>query len=196
MTEKENRADRPAHRAGTSAEPPAGTVPPNSQPADADHGLGADVIEVRRIAFGTAEYELALKLRDEVLRRPLGLSIADDDLSGEEAALHIGAFARRRGGAEARLVGTLLLRAAGEGALQMKQVAVDEALRGTGTGRQLVRFAEALAARQGYGEIVLHARETAAPFYDKLGYAREGERFEEIGIPHYSMRKPLGGAPE
>ncbi len=225
MTEKENRADHPAYRTGTSAEPPAGTIPPNSQSADADYGLGADVIEVRRIAFGTAEYELALKLRDEVLRRPLGLSIADDDLSGEEAALHIGAFSRRRGGAEAaagggtgtaacsgpgaageeagsasaaeaRLVGTLLLRAAGEGALQMKQVAVDEARRGTGTGRQLVRFAEALAARQGYGVIVLHARETAAPFYDKLGYAREGERFEEIGIPHYSMRKPLGGAPE
>ena len=154
----------------------------------------AEALSVRQIPFAEAEYEQALKLRDEVLRRPLGMSIADDDLSGDADALHIGAFVRS--GAEdapaERLVGTLLLRALDDRTLQMKQVAVEEARRGTGTGRDMVRFAEVLAAELGYDEIVLHARENAVPFYEKLEYIREGERFEEIGIPHYRMRRELG----
>lgn len=150
---------------------------------------GPDSIKVRQILFGEEEYKLALKLRDEVLRRPLGMNIADDDLSGDASALHIGAFIEF--GAGERLVGTVLLRIKDERTLQMKQVAVDESLRGIGVGQEMVKFAEALAVAKGYGEIVLNAREVAVPFYEKLDYLREGERFEEIGIPHYVMRKKL-----
>lgn len=149
-----------------------------------------DAIQVRQIAYGSAEYEESLRLRNEVLRRPLGMEIANDDLSGDVGALHVGAFAGER------LVGILLLRTIGEGVLQMKQVAVDESLRGQSVGRKIVEYAETLAAAQGCAEIVLHAREVAVPFYGKLGYAREGERFEEIGIPHYAMSKKLEHRPE
>lgn len=149
-----------------------------------------DAIQVRQIAYGSAEYEESLRLRNEVLRRPLGMEIANDDLSGDAGALHVGAFAGER------LVGILLLRTVGEGVLQMKQVAVDESLRGQSVGRKIVEYAETLAAVQGCAEIVLHAREVAVPFYEKLGYAREGERFEEIGIPHYAMSKKLEHRPE
>lgn len=144
-----------------------------------------DAIQVRQIAYGSVEYAESLRLRNEVLRRPLGMDLANDDLSGDVGALHIGAFAGER------LVGILLLRTVGEGVLQMKQVAVDESLRGQSVGRKIVEYAETLAAAQGCAEIVLHAREVAVPFYEKLGYAREEERFEEIGIPHYVMNKKL-----
>ncbi|OWR27797.1 GNAT family N-acetyltransferase [Saccharibacillus sp. O23] len=145
-----------------------------------------DSIQVRQLAYGSGEYEESLRLRNEVLRRPLGMEIANDDLSGDLSALHVGAFAGER------LVGILLLRPKSAGVLQMKQVAVDESLRGRSVGRKMVEYAETLAAAQGCEEIVLHAREIAVPFYERLGYAREGERFEEIGIPHYVMSKKLG----
>jgi len=142
-------------------------------------------IEVRRIDYASEDYRDSLRLRDDVLRRPLGRSIADDDLSGDAEALHVGAFT------EERLVGILLLKPKSDGLLQMKQVAVDGALRGMNVGRKLVEYAERLATRQGCGEIMLHAREVAVVFYEKLGYTREGEVFEEMGIPHYVMRKKL-----
>ncbi|WP_245608612.1 GNAT family N-acetyltransferase [Saccharibacillus sacchari] len=142
-------------------------------------------VAARRIDYGGDDYRRSLQLRDAVLRRPLGRSIADDDLSGDVEALHVGAFA------EECLVGILLLKPKSEGLLQMKQVAVDESLRGMNVGRKLVKYAEELAARQGCREIMLHAREVAVIFYEKLGYTREGELFEEMGIPHYVMRKKL-----
>lgn len=154
------------------------------QPTKSKASTSAE-IEVRRIDYGSEDYQRSLRLRDEVLRRPLGRRIADDDLSGDVEALHIAAFAAER------LVGTLLLKPKSEGVLQMKQVAVDESLRGMSVGRKLVEYAEQLATKQGCTEIMLHAREVAVIFYEKLGYARAGERFEEMGIPHYAMRKKV-----
>ncbi|MDO3411589.1 GNAT family N-acetyltransferase [Saccharibacillus sp. CPCC 101409] len=168
---------------GAGSEDPA--VPGNGSGAREEARGNAAEIETRRITFGSPEYAQGLRLRDEVLRRPLGMNIANDDLSGDAGALHAGAFAGER------LVGTLLLRALDERTLQMKQVAVNEALRGAGIGRRLVEYAERLAAEQGYDAIVLNARDVAVAFYEKLGYAREGEMFTEIGIPHYRMRKAL-----
>lgn len=146
--------------------------------------IGADVA-TRPFAYGSEAYEQSLRLRDVVLRRPLGRSIADDDLSGDAEALHIGAFA------EERLVGTLMLRPKGAGVFQMKQVAVDESLRGMNVGRKLVEAAEASAIAEGGAAIILHARKLAIVFYEKMGYAREGEPFEEMGIPHARMTKKL-----
>jgi len=39
------------------------------------------------------------------------------------------------------------------------------------------------AARERYDELYLHAQLPAAGFYDRRSYEREGERFEEAGIP-------------
>jgi hypothetical protein len=49
-------------------------------------------VAIRRIVGGSAEYEMELKLRDQVLREPLGMSLFDEDLSGESADIHLGAF--------------------------------------------------------------------------------------------------------
>ena len=37
----------------------------------------------------------------------------------------------------------------------------------------------------------MHARDTAVPFYEKLGYLCCGEPFEEVGIAHIKMQKQL-----
>lgn len=140
---------------------------------------------MERIEWGSPLYEEGLRLRDAVLRQPLGMSIYDDDLASERPDIHILAKA----GADA--AGVLLLRRIGDTAVQMKQVAVAEAFRGRRVGARMVEYAERLAGSLGYAEMLLHARQTAAPFYEKLGYAPVGEPYTEIGLPHRTMTKRL-----
>jgi predicted GNAT family N-acyltransferase len=77
----------------------------------------------------------------------------------------------------------------GDGKLKMRQVAVAERAQRRGVGRVMVERSEEFARDHGFDEIVLNARETAVPFYLALGYDRIGDRFEEVGIPHWKMRK-------
>lgn len=142
-------------------------------------------ITIRQVNWGTTEYHDALALRDRVLRRPLGMSIKDDPWQQETEDIHICA---RSGDV---MVGVLLLRKLDDTTVQMKQVAVDEAARSRQVGRQMVEYAEALARQGGYHRIVLHARETAVPFYEKVNYVCEGEQFTEIGILHRHMYKDI-----
>jgi predicted GNAT family N-acyltransferase len=39
--------------------------------------------------------------------------------------------------------------------------------------------------------MVLHAREEAVPFYERLGYEKHGESFIAVTIPHFFMHKRL-----
>ena len=68
---------------------------------------------------------------------------------------------------------------------------VDQSLRRTGVGRDLIEGAEQEAQRQGATEMVLHAQRQVETFYSECGYAAQGETFLEEGIPHVQMRKPL-----
>ncbi|WP_458118604.1 GNAT family N-acetyltransferase [Paenibacillus sp. Z6-24] len=130
-------------------------------------------------------YRESLELRDRVLRQPLGMSLWDENLEDEEYATHIVALC------EGRVVGVLLLKPVDSRTLQMKQVAVDETLRGQNIGRKLVQHAEEVSREQGYLDIMLHARQVAVVFYEKLQYKITGEPFNEIGIPHRIMVKTL-----
>lgn len=76
----------------------------------------------------------------------------------------------------------------------MRQVAVASDCQRQGIGKALVSYAERYAAQHGYTEITAHARESALPFYEKLGYTRSGDRFVELGIPHIEVRKRLTGS--
>ena len=138
------------------------------------------------IDFGTPAFDAALHLRYLVLRVPLGLQFRVEDLREEWNSVHLGCYT-----ANAALIGVLTLLPLDGQRVKMRQVAVSEAVQRRGVGQFLVAASERWAADHGYAEIVLHAREVAAPFYDKLGYERVGERFAEVGIPHCKMRKRL-----
>jgi len=138
------------------------------------------------IEHGSGEYEEAVALRDEVLRKPLGLSYDPTELAGEKDSFHL---ALRE---EAELVASLVLKPLDEQrCIKMRQLAVRENVQGKGFGRELVNYAESFLKGRGYEEIVLHARETARGFYEKLGYEVEGDPFIEVGLPHLFMRKQL-----
>ena len=146
-------------------------------------------LELAWVGHGTPAYKQAVELRRRVLRFPLGLDFTPAQLAAEAGDLHL--TCRREG----RLAGCLLLADRGsEGRLrivQMRQVAVEPELQGTGVGRALVAEAEAEARRRGFGRMILHARESAAAFYERLGYVREGAPFVEVGLPHAAMAKGL-----
>ena len=134
---------------------------------------------------GTKEYEDTLVLRYEVLRKPLGLSYDPRELAEEDDSFHI---ATRF---EGKVLACLVLKPLDERYIKMRQLAVRESSQGKGFGRELVNHAESFAKERGYAEIVLHARETALGFYEKLGYQAEGARFVEVGLPHFLMQKRL-----
>jgi len=141
---------------------------------------------VAEITFGTPEYDEAVRLRYDILRRPLGLFFNPEDFALEYEQMHIGCYDHRN-----VLAGYLNLTPLNDSEVKMRQVAVAEHAQKSGIGRQMVDYAEKLATRKGFEYMVLNARETAVPFYDKLAYERVGERFEEVGIPHFKMKKRL-----
>ena len=142
-----------------------------------------NLVDIRIITYGSDDYNAELQLRDKVLRKPLGMSLFDEDLLRDKADIHIAAFY------ENILVGCLLLLPVTESILKMRQVAVDETFRSKGLGGMMVVFAEKYAQNHGFKKIELHARETAVAFYQKHKYAITGNQFFEVGIPHRKMLK-------
>ena len=137
------------------------------------------------IAHGSPEYWATVDLRDSILRRPLGLQFSAEELDAEKDSHHIACYLGDR------LVGCLVLRPLLDGDVQMRQVAVVPDLQGQGIGRAMVEYSEALARTIGFTRMILHARETAVAFYETLGYAKVGERFVEVTLPHWAMEKCL-----
>ncbi len=142
-------------------------------------------IEIRQIDYHSDEYILELHLRDEVLRKPLGMSLYNDNLENEWKDVHIGAFSKDK------LIGVLILTPLNDQDIKMRQVAVDEKWRTKKIGSELVRFAENFLKSKGFKKIVLNSRKTAVGFYEKLGYEKVSDEFLEINIPHFKLQKRL-----
>lgn len=126
-----------------------------------------------------------LDLRFRLLRAPLGMERGTEWFEHERDCLHL--VAVRRGA----VVGCVMFHPDGRGGGRLLQMAVDEPLQGTGLGRRLVHVLERELRQRGVRRVVLHARDLAVGFYEKLGYAPFGEPYEEVGIPHISMQRQL-----
>ena len=145
-----------------------------------------DPLDFSIIEHGSHVYEQACLLRDEMLRKPLGLSLFDEDLEAESDFIHV---AGRDGAGTVQAY--LQLKPVDENVVKMQQVVVASHLQGRGVGRALVRFSEQHARSEGYREVILHAREVVMSFYEALGYRQEGDVFMEVSLPHFKHRKVL-----
>ena len=137
------------------------------------------------IDYGTEEYKQVLKLRDEVLRKPLGLNFSPEELEEEKAHMHMAAYE------DDRMLGCCMLVKEDPETVRLRQMAVVNDVQGKGIGRALMQFAENLARDRGYKRITMHARKTAVGFYEKHGYKVTSDEYEEITVPHYTMEKEL-----
>lgn len=71
------------------------------------------------------------------------------------------------------------------------RMAVDRPARNGGVGRAVLDALLEAARARGDREVVLHAQATAERFYLRAGFVRDGEPFEEAGIAHVAMKKPV-----
>ena len=126
-----------------------------------------------------------VKLRDDILRRPLGLGFTEEELETEKDNLLIGAFE------DDAMLGCCMLVEERPGIVRLRQMAVLNDLQGKGIGRALMQFAENLARDRGYKVMSMHARKNAIGFYEKMGYKVNGDQFVEVTIPHFVMEKAL-----
>ncbi|MBI3730746.1 MAG: GNAT family N-acetyltransferase [Burkholderiales bacterium] len=67
------------------------------------------------------------------------------------------------------------------------RMAVLATARGLGVGAKILRALMAEAQATGEQAVRLNAQQSAENFYLKEGFTRDGEIFEEAGIPHVSM---------
>lgn len=142
-------------------------------------------MEIAVVEWGSDRWRKEVVLRDEVLRKPLGLNFNLEQLDAEKDDIHIVACD------EGCVIGCLVLSRTSVTSVKMRQVAVAQSIQRRGIGRALVKFSESVANSIGVGEIVLNSRDSAIDFYLSLGYEVFGEPFVEVTIPHRSMRKRL-----
>jgi predicted GNAT family N-acyltransferase len=142
-------------------------------------------LSLREIAHGSPEYDEGERLRIRVLRDPIGVPREPEERAEERTLRHLAAFEGER------MVGYLMLADQGNGAVRMRQVAVDFDRQRHGVGKALVARSEELARSSGYRTMLLHARAPAVPFYAALGYEVFDEPFIEVTIPHRKMKKLL-----
>ena len=140
---------------------------------------------IKQIDHGSREYQKMVQLRLEVLRKPLGLSFSEIELSKEINDILIAAFD------EEKILGCCILTAIDERCLRLRQMAVYKNLQGKGIGVAIMAFAENIARDKGYKILMMHARKTAIGFYEKLGYEKKGMQFIEVNIEHFVMEKAL-----
>jgi predicted GNAT family N-acyltransferase len=67
------------------------------------------------------------------------------------------------------------------------RMAVKESARGSGVGAAILRLLMAQAKQRGELGVQLNAQATVESFYQREGFAREGNLFDEAGIPHIHM---------
>jgi dihydrofolate reductase/predicted GNAT family N-acyltransferase len=143
-----------------------------------------DKIHFKLVDYGSDEYKKAVALREEILRKPLGLIFTKEGLEMEKEHIHIAGFLGQE------MCATAVLVPDGD-EMKMQRVALKASFQGKGIGSALMCFCEEYAAKHGFKSIYCHARGTAVQFYQKNQYALEGEPFVEEDIPHRKMRRTI-----
>ena len=143
------------------------------------------MIHYRTITTNDPEYAAEKMLRNRVLRLPLGLELSGADLCGEDEQVHIVGMDE-----QGQVIACVLI-AFIEGVAKVRQLAVDDALRGQRIGAELMQRVEDVVKERGIQQAMLHARVTAQKFFEKLGYTASSDIFTEVTIPHVKMQKDL-----
>jgi predicted GNAT family N-acyltransferase len=144
------------------------------------------MITFRQITTSNREYEAEKALRNRALRLPLGLTLSETDVRGEDRQIHLLATDER-----GEVVGCVLIAPLAEGTVRIRQMAVEERLRGRGIGTGLMAEAEKIARALPARILTMHARLYAREFYERLGFRAASEIFTEMTIPHILMEKTL-----
>lgn len=138
----------------------------------------------KEISHKSPEWINAVKLREKILREPLGSIFTEQELEEEKNHFQIAGFI------DDSIIATAVLVPEGD-KMKMQRVVVTETLRGKNIGSEMMEFCEKFARNRESQCIYCHARDSAVNFYIKNGYEGIGDYFDEDGIPHLKMEKKL-----
>ena len=125
-------------------------------------------------------------LRFRVLRKPWNQPIGSERNEGDASEQH---FALYKG---INLFAVGRLDKCEVEKRQIRFMAVEKIAQGSGYGKMLMIEMEKYCRNDKVHEIILHARESAIPFYEKLSYQLQEPSYKLFGeIQHYLMSKKL-----
>ncbi len=141
---------------------------------------------LKTIEYGSQQYAATLKLRDKVMRKPLGKSIYDEDFSCEKDAEIVGAF----DGEQLLGVGVMTNK---DKDFKLEYLCVDSEIQSKGIGGTILRFILRLAKEKGGKKVYGDARVSAKAFYEREGFVASGETYlmDIAPVPHVYMEKIL-----
>ena len=137
-----------------------------------------------RIPKTPHEWDDYYRLRYLVLRKPLGKPEGTErnegDLTGEHFALYEGNVLKAIARLD-RYAPTIS---------QVRFVAVDSSIQGKGYGKKIMEAVENRSKETGNTKMILHARDYAVPFYEKLNYILVEKSYKLFDVlQHYLMEK-------
>ncbi len=142
-----------------------------------------DDFEVRPIKT-QKELKKVFEIRNEVfvLEQKVERNIEYDEF--EEEATHFIAKINKKS------IGCARLRAINQKA-KLERIAVLKNYRGNGFGKRITNFMIDYCKSKGFKEIFMHSQLYISDFYEKFGFRKKGEIFEEAGIKHVLMELKL-----
>lgn len=131
------------------------------------------------------EWLAYFQLRYDVLRAPWGQPKGSEQTTDEAQHQHFAFFNEQN-----NIVGVGRLDQIDAQTAQIRYMAVAALQQGKGIGKSLIHQMESEAKEKGIQQIILHAREMALPFYQKLGYHLDNPSHLLFGeIQHFLMHK-------
>jgi YbgC/YbaW family acyl-CoA thioester hydrolase len=161
-------------------------VPPGLRDVLQRYEAGDAMVELRTGTWGEVGAQASV-LRRAVFGDELGVAAEFEQDGADDAAIHAVAFNRL-----GRAIATGRLLAPAPGLARIGRLAVIQALRGSGFGRQVLDELLGAAEVRGDRQAVLRAQSSAVPFYLRAGFAPTGAPFDEAGIVHVAMTRVLG----
>jgi len=142
-------------------------------------------IKFIKVSYGTTLYKKVVRLREQVLRTPLGLKFSDKDLETDKNEM---IFVLTL---DNQPVACVQARKLDSHTVKLRQMAVHPDFQALGLGKQLLSQTEKVLKTKNIKKIELNARKTGLKFYQKSGYDIYSDEFIEVGIPHFKMIKEI-----
>ncbi|MFN5982738.1 MAG: GNAT family N-acetyltransferase [Fluviicola sp.] len=145
------------------------------------------MIEEIRSPKTDAEWDEYYDLRFRVMRKPLGKPRGSERNEGDENGMHFALFR------DSKICAIARLDKIDEQMAQVRFVAVETEIQGSGFGKKIMLVTEQKAKELGCSKMILHARDYACDFYRKLGYKEIGPSYKLFDVlQHFEFHKELG----
>ena len=132
------------------------------------------------------DFEKYFELRWRILRAPWKQLKGSEQDDEEDRSYHIMAMENDL------LIGVARLQFPEQNIAQLRYMAIVRRYQNKGIGREIVAYMEDIARKNNAEQLILHARNNALGFYEKLGYKITEKSYLLFNsIQHYKMRKEL-----